>query len=100
MITVLRNRIARIDGETRSHKSIHRAVVPTLMLGHPVVGDVWSACGIDYYGDSRDEMAAICPQGNHCVRWVRLLKCRTPIGESSDAPIASEIVIERAIFLD
>ena len=36
---------------------------------------------------------------NRRVGWIGLLKCRALIGKSTDAAIASKVVIERPVFL-
>src|SRR5207302_11491435 len=72
--------------------------VPALMLGHPVVADVVRARGIRFGGVQvkRQELSHRCDRG---VRWIRLLECSALIGKSADSPVASNVVIERAVFL-
>ena len=35
-----------------------------------------------------------------CIRWIELLECHTLIGKSTDAAIASEVMIEGPVFLN
>jgi hypothetical protein len=42
-----------------------------------------------------------CPHGRiRGVRWIGLLKCRALIGKTTDAAVASKVVIERPVFLN
>ena len=69
------------------------------MLWHPVVGDVVRA-GCIRCGGVEMKWQECSHGGIHCVRWVGLLKCQALIGKSTDAAIASKVMIERPIFLN
>lgn len=83
----------------RSDKTVHRAVVPTLMLRHPVVAEVVRAGGIRC-GSVQVEWQESPHGGVRCVRWIGLLECHALIGKSTDAAVASKVMIERPVFLN
>src|SRR4029077_2282018 len=81
------------------NKTIHGAVVPTLMLRHPVVVDVVRTGRIRCGGVQVERQE--CPHGwARNVRWIGLLECHALVEKSADAAIAAEIVIEGTVFLD
>src|SRR6185369_2788963 len=83
----------------RSYKPIHHAVIPTLMLRNPIVGDVVRACRIRLRSIQMKwkQHAGWCVG---CVAGIGLLKCGALICESAHSSITSKIMIKRPIFLD
>ena len=69
------------------------------MLWHPVVGDVVRA-GCISLGGVQVEWQECTYRRDHRVRWIGLLECRALIGKSSHPSVASEVVIERPVFLN
>ena len=90
--------VIRIHRHPRRHKSIHRAVVPTLVLGYPIVRDVMGTrcvyCRVQVKRQQRTDRRV----GG--VRWIRLLKRHALIGKSANTTIAAEIVVKRSILLN
>ncbi len=69
------------------------------MLRYPVVSDVVGA-GCVRCGGVQVEWQE-CPHGRaRCVRWIGLLESRASIGKSTNAAVASKVVIERPVFLN
>src|SRR2546427_13260562 len=69
------------------------------MLGHPVVRDVVGACGVRL-GSVEMEWQQYAGRRVGGICRGRLLECRTLVGESTHAAVASEIMVEGTIFLD
>jgi hypothetical protein len=69
------------------------------MLRRPVVADVVRAGGIRR-GGIQVEWQESPHGGVRCVRWVGLLECHTLIGKSTDAAVASKIMIEGSVLLN
>src|SRR5258708_27989484 len=90
--------IIGIDREARGHKAIHCAVVPALMLWHPVVRDVMGACCVRL-GSVEMEWQQYAGRRVRGICRVGLPECRTLVGESTHAAVASEIMVEGTIFL-
>ena len=91
--------VTRIDGKTRGDEAIHRTVVPALMLRDPVVGDVVGAGGIGLRG-VEVEGQQYAGGGTGGIAGIGLIEGGALIGESADASVAAEVVIEGAILLD
>ena len=91
--------VVGVDGKARSDEAIHRAVVPALVLRNPVVRDVVGAGGVGLRGvEVEGQKHAGGRTGG--VAGIGLIESRARVGESADAAIAAEVVIEGAIFLD
>ena len=69
------------------------------MLRYPVVSDVVGA-GRVRCGGVQVEWQECPHRRDRCIRWIGLLECRALIGKSMDAAVASEVVIERPVFLN
>jgi len=78
---------------------MHCAVILTLVLRHPIMRYVVSAGGVRHRSVEMEWQQFRDWRGGG-IGGVRLLKCCALIGTSSDPAVASEVVIERAVFLD
>src|SRR5260370_9870622 len=72
--------IIGIDREARGHKAIHCAVVPALMLWHPVVRDVVGTCCVRL-GSIEMEWQQYAGWRGRSICRVGFLECRTRVGE-------------------
>ncbi|SRR6266566_7359325 len=86
-------------GRARGHKAIHCAVIPAQVLRYPIMRNVVSAGRVRYRSVEMEWQQFREWRGGGVGR-VRLLKCCTLIGKTPDAAVASEVVIERTVFLD
>src|SRR5947209_1909358 len=82
----------------RIHKSVHLAVVPALMLWHPVVADVVRARRI-HLGCVQMKGHQLSNRRDRGIRRIGLLERRALIRKPAHAAVASKVVIERAVLL-
>lgn len=91
--------VVRVDGNVRSDETVHSADVPALVLGNPIVSNVVGAggvaCGsIEMEGKKRSDGS------DGGVGRIGLLKSGAFVREAANAAVATEVVVEGAIFLN